>query len=158
MSARPLDWARVTELFTATFEAPAEERRRLLDSEAVGDPALRRQVEALLAAHDAGAGVLDRPAISSLDGIDLTSLTPVASLVGRKLGPYIVTREIARGGMGAVYEGERRDAQFEQRVAIKTLRIGADSETVLQRFRQQARAVHRNPRDRARRHGGGVRG
>jgi len=141
MSARPLDWSRVTELFTATFEAPAEERRRLLDTEAAGDPTLRRQVEELLAAHDAGAGVLDRPAISSLDELDLSSLAPVGSLVGRKLGPYIVTREIARGGMGAVYEGERHDAQFEQRVAIKTLRIGADSEAVLQRFRQERRIL-----------------
>jgi serine/threonine-protein kinase len=140
VTAQPLDWARVTELFTATFEAAPEERLRVLDAEA-GHPELRRRVEELLAAHDAADGVLDRPAISSLDGLDLSSLTPVASLVGRMLGPYKVIREIARGGMGAVYEGARHDAQFDQRVAIKTLRIGADSEAILQRFRQERRIL-----------------
>ena len=138
MTAQPLDWARVTELFTATFEAAPEERRRMLDAESAE---LRRQVKALLDAHDSPGGVLDRPAISSLDGLDLSALTPVASVVGRMLGPYKVIREIGRGGMGAVYEGARHDAQFDQRVAIKTLRIGADSETLLQRFRQERRIL-----------------
>ena len=141
MATPVLDWARVTELFTRTFEASPEERSRLLGAETAGDATLRSQVEALLAAHDRAGGVLDRPAISSLDGLDLSALAPVGSLVGRILGPYRVIREIGRGGMGAVYEGERCDAEFEQRVAIKTLRIGADSEAVLQRFRQERRIL-----------------
>ncbi|HTL04972.1 MAG TPA: serine/threonine-protein kinase [Gemmatimonadales bacterium] len=140
MTAQPIDWSRVTELFTATFEASPEERRRVLDAEAT-DAELRRQVEVLLEAHDSADGALDRPAIVSLAELKASTLAPVGSLVGRTLGPYRVIREIGRGGMGAVYEGERCDAQFEQRVAIKTLRIGADSEAVLQRFRQERRIL-----------------
>ena len=139
MTAQSLDWARVTELFTATFEAGPEERRRLLDAEA--EDALRQRVVELLAAHDAPGGVLDRSAVDSLDGLDFRDIAPVASLVGKTLGPWKVIREIGRGGMGAVYEGKRDDGEFEQRVAIKTLRTGADSAAVLQRFRQERRIL-----------------
>ena len=63
------------------------------------------------------------------------------TLVGRQLGPYRVTRLIARGGMGAVYEASRFDGQFEQRVAIKTLWRGADSHVLQQRFRTERRIL-----------------
>lgn len=59
------------------------------------------------------------------------------SLVGQRLGPYRVRRLFGRGGMGAVYEAERDDAHYQQRVAIKTLWRGADSEVLLQRFRSE---------------------
>jgi serine/threonine protein kinase len=41
--------------------------------------------------------------------------------VGQRLGAFDIVRLVARGGMGAVYEGKRADGQFEQRVAIKVL-------------------------------------
>jgi non-specific serine/threonine protein kinase/serine/threonine-protein kinase len=39
--------------------------------------------------------------------------------------------------MGAVYLGERADAQFEMRVAIKLIKLGMDTDAVLQRFRHE---------------------
>ncbi|MBL0938062.1 MAG: serine/threonine protein kinase [Gemmatimonadaceae bacterium] len=65
----------------------------------------------------------------------------VPTLVGRQLGPYRVIRLIERGGMGAVYEARRADEQFEQRVAIKTLWRGADSDVLQQRFRTERRIL-----------------
>ncbi len=38
---------------------------------------------------------------------------------GTKIGPYVVTRELGRGGMGVVYLA--RDARLERDVAIKVL-------------------------------------
>ena len=51
-----------------------------------------------------------------------------------RIGVYRIVREIGRGGMGAVYEGARDDAQFQQRVAIKIVKRGMDTGAVLRRF------------------------
>src|SRR5207237_1844198 len=51
-----------------------------------------------------------------------------------RIGAYRIIREIGRGGMGTVYEGLRADAQFDQRVAIKVVKRGMDTDSVLRRF------------------------
>ena len=56
---------------------------------------------------------------------------------GRRIGPYSVVRELGRGGMGAVYLAERADGQYQQRVALKLIKRGMDSEQVLARFRAE---------------------
>jgi serine/threonine protein kinase len=48
-----------------------------------------------------------------------------------------VVREIGRGGMGAVFLAERDDGHFEQRVAVKLIKRGMDTELVLRRFRAE---------------------
>jgi eukaryotic-like serine/threonine-protein kinase len=84
---------------------------------------------------------LDRPAHEMLgyttDPTAPGALDAAPSLTGRRLGPYLVIREIGRGGMGAVYEAERDDESYRQRVAIKTIWRGADSAVLLQRFRSE---------------------
>jgi tetratricopeptide (TPR) repeat protein/predicted Ser/Thr protein kinase len=57
-------------------------------------------------------------------------------MVGHRIGPYRVVREIGRGGMGTVYLAERDDAEFDQRVALKLVRE-AQSERVLRWFRYE---------------------
>jgi eukaryotic-like serine/threonine-protein kinase len=54
--------------------------------------------------------------------------------VDRRIGPYRVVRELARGGMGVVYLAERADGQFEQRVALKLVKRGMDSDEIHRRF------------------------
>lgn len=133
------DWDRIKELFSATFEASPSARESVLDLES--NPVIRRRVEEMLSAHDRQEGPLDRSVLLAVDSLD-DSLVPAAPhLLGKAFGPYRVVREIGRGGMGAVYEGIREDSQFEQRVAIKTLRAGADSETIVRRFRQERQIV-----------------
>ena len=56
---------------------------------------------------------------------------------GRRIGPYRVVREIGRGGMGAVYLAARADEQFEQRVAIKLIKRGMDTDDIIRRFRTE---------------------
>ncbi|MGH7629126.1 MAG: serine/threonine-protein kinase [Gemmatimonadales bacterium] len=53
---------------------------------------------------------------------------------GTLVGPYRVLRELARGGMGAVYLAERADGQFEQRVALKLIKSGMASDEIHRRF------------------------
>ena len=56
---------------------------------------------------------------------------------GRRIGAYRVVRELGRGGMGAVYLAERADGGFSQRVAIKLIKRGMDTDQVLARFRAE---------------------
>jgi serine/threonine protein kinase len=43
---------------------------------------------------------------------------------GDVLGHYRIVRRIGRGGMATVYEAERADGAYDQRVALKVLRAG----------------------------------
>jgi eukaryotic-like serine/threonine-protein kinase len=53
------------------------------------------------------------------------------------IGPYRIVRAIGQGGMGTVFLAERVTGGFEQRVAVKLLKRGMDSEAIVARFRQE---------------------
>ncbi|MEM9986702.1 MAG: serine/threonine-protein kinase, partial [Bacteroidota bacterium] len=56
---------------------------------------------------------------------------------GDRLGPYEVQEEIGRGGMAVVYLAERVDGAYQEKVAIKVLKKGLDTEAILSRFRHE---------------------
>src|ERR1700755_1981621 len=58
-----------------------------------------------------------------------------------RVGPWKVTRQIGRGGMGEVYEAVRAEGDFTQRVAIKLLRNEAIAE--LERFHVERQILAR---------------
>ena len=97
-----------------------------------GDAGLRSEVERLLAAHEMAGPFIQVPA-ASLAGLG----TVEDSINGRRIGVYRVVGELGRGGMGAVYLAERADGQYEQRVALKLIKRGMDTEEVLDRFRAE---------------------
>ncbi len=58
-------------------------------------------------------------------------------LVGQKIGPFTVDKELGAGAMGAVYRA--RHAETGQRVAIKIIAPGlGGNETVMKRFQREA--------------------
>ena len=60
-----------------------------------------------------------------------------SEFIGKRVGPYRIEREIGRGGMGTVYEARRADGEFQHRVAIKLIKSGLDTGSVLKRFRNE---------------------
>jgi non-specific serine/threonine protein kinase/serine/threonine-protein kinase len=137
---------RLEELFERASPLGPAERAALLKRECAGDPALRQDVESLLAAHDAQSGPLDRRD-ALLSSRDETSATGQASpdsaraavLVGHQIGVWKITGIIGAGGAGAVYAAQRVSGDFEQRVAIKVLRDGAAE--VVERFMAERRIL-----------------
>jgi serine/threonine-protein kinase len=128
-------YARVNELFQAAVDLPAAERASLLERECGGDDALRREVESFLAADARSDGFIEEPLLAF--PADLISDDDEGSFVGREIGPYRITREIGRGGLGAVYLAARADDEYRKEVAIKLIRRGLDTDDILQRFRNE---------------------
>lgn len=135
-------WNRIQELFAAALERPADERAAFLRGECGDDGELFGEVWSLLDADAEAPSLLDGLAIESID------LPREMSYEGSIIGPYRVVRLIGSGGMADVYLAERADGQFDQRVALKLIRRGMDSEQILRRFQSErqilARLEHSN--------------
>jgi eukaryotic-like serine/threonine-protein kinase len=124
-------WQHVEDLFHAALDRSASERDRFLAEACADDQELRAEVERLLKADEQASAFIDNAA-SSVERVAASVLPN-----GRQVGAYRVVRELGRGGMGAVYLGERADAQFDMRVAIKLIKRGMDTDSVLHRFRHE---------------------
>jgi len=143
MTADPGRWERVTETFGRLAELSVNDRVAALRALATTDAAIYGDVASLLASSDAVGDRFDQPNFAA----DLADVKQ-PSLSGRRIGPYVITREIGRGGMGAVWEAQRADDQYRKRVAIKMVAMGRDTESMLRRFRVErellARLEHGN--------------
>lgn len=142
MALSPERWRIIRAVFADLAELPSPERERRLAEVAFDDPGLRAEIEALLAAADQVGDRFEKgPGLTAAD-------EDVPNLIGQRVGPYRIVREIGRGGMGTVYEAHRDDDAFHKRVALKMVAPGRDSETILRRFRYErqilARLEHRN--------------
>ena len=133
MSADP---KRVRDLFLAAAELPAADRAAYLSANDGGDAELRAAVERLLAAHEQPAPVLLRPA----PGVPTADFAPIAERVGTKIGPYKLMEQIGEGGFGLVFVAEQTEP-VRRKVALKLIKPGMDSKSVLARFEAERQAL-----------------
>jgi len=82
----------------------------------------------------------DKDAVGSffkkINAADTTSLEKPSD----EIGPYKLLTQIGEGGFGTVWMAERRKP-FVQRVALKIIKAGMDSKSVLARFDQERQAL-----------------
>src|SRR5499427_4745967 len=131
----PERWARVDALLSAVLDRKEEQRAAFLEQQCEGDEDLRKQVQALLTAHEAAGSFLETlPRLSPPGAIPQE---PVQVATGRHIGPYRVLGEIGHGGMGAVYRAIRDDDQYQKQVAIKLVRGELGSDYLLDRFKAE---------------------
>ncbi len=137
-------WHRIEPALDRLLTAPPAERAQLLEQLAGHDPELHRELSSLLSAHLAAGTFLDQPAMSLVDPPDLDADSATTSdAPGRVIGRYRLIERIARGGMGTVWLASRADGQFEQRVALKLIKRGMDTDEILARFLRERQILAR---------------
>ena len=133
----PERWQRIKPLLQSALEREPNERSAFLAAECLGDEALRKDIEALIASHDHAGGFMESPAVEFM----ASSLgDPTDSLAGQSFGPYQINARIGIGGMGEVYLAQ--DSRLGRRVALKMLPdyfILADER--VRRFQLEARTA-----------------
>ncbi len=124
-------WKKVKGLFEAALELTPAEREKFLREKCGDDENLYNEVISLLKADHEPHRILEGQA---LDAVDLgDDFAPE----GSRIGPYRIIRQIGFGGMGAVYLAERDDGQFRQKVALKIIKRGMDTDAILKRFHSE---------------------
>jgi eukaryotic-like serine/threonine-protein kinase len=129
-------------LFLAVREItdPAQ-RVAFLDRACRSDPTLRERLERLLAA-DAPAARLWADDLSTGDQqtLQIEEPEPVAEGPGSVIGRYKLLEQIGEGGMGVVYMAEQEEP-VRRRVALKIIKLGMDTRSVVARFEAERQAL-----------------
>jgi serine/threonine protein kinase len=120
-------WQQIKRVFAATLQHPAEERISYLRLACGTDDELLAEVCSLLEAEARHSGFTE-PSDQEPSSVEWK---------GRRLGSYRIVSEIGRGGMSHVYKAVRDDDQYHKQVAIKLLRPGLHTQSLLQRFRAE---------------------
>jgi serine/threonine-protein kinase len=125
-------WEEVDRLLEMALDLPHAERIDAVRTAAGADGALASSVIRLLGRLDddqrltAPSGQLVQDAFADQ--------APETVRPGDQLGRYRILSRLGRGGMATVYLAERADGTYEQRVALKLLRRGLDTEDLIRRF------------------------
>jgi tetratricopeptide (TPR) repeat protein len=103
-------------LFHELVDLPTADRQRIIAERQITQE-LRVELESLLSFGSPGACHLT----SCISGTAEEVLNSVPDPEVDECGPYRLGRLLGRGGMGAVYLGERADGEIQQTVAVKLL-------------------------------------
>src|SRR2546430_1899235 len=134
----PERWQQLKQIFQSALERNPAERSAFLSQACADDPALRSQVESLIASHDQAGDSIE--AMAAEAATEMLDDDKAVSIVGKQIGHYQVVSRIGRGGMGEVFLAQ--DASLGRKVALKLLRSDFTRiEERLRRFQQEARAA-----------------
>ena len=124
---------RLIEIFTEAKARPVGAERDHFLSEACPEaPELKEQVLALLQAHDEAGDYLKN------------SIAPSNAFLtekpGVRIGCYKLLQQIGEGGCGVVYMAEQ-EGPVRRRVALKVIKLGMDTKSVIARFEAERQAL-----------------
>lgn len=128
-------------------------RRAFLDQACTDDPGLRAKVEALLAAEAEAEKFFNDAALSvvlTASGSQETAVKigppgakaedGITEVSGTRIGHYKLLQRIGEGGGGVVYMAEQEEP-VRRRVALKIIKLGMDTRSVIARFEAERQAL-----------------
>jgi serine/threonine protein kinase/tetratricopeptide (TPR) repeat protein len=131
----------VETLFSAVLEQPAADRQRFLQEACGSDAALLQRLQALLAAHEKAVDAHEPPEAPVVTGGYVPNEAPAGERAGTVVaGRYKLLERIGEGGMGTVWVAEQTQP-VRRKVAVKLIKAGMDSKTVLARFEAERQAL-----------------
>jgi len=129
---------REEEIFEAALALPPDQRAGYLDRACGGDSQLRQRVQALLKAHEQ-AGEFLEPAPATA-GKTIAISIPLTEKPGDRIGRYKLLQQVGEGGCGVVYMADQEEP-VRRRVALKVIKLGMDTRTVIARFEAERQAL-----------------
>src|ERR1051326_9390680 len=102
---RPELWPEVESTLASALELPEAERLPFVER-SCADEEVRAEVESLLAVYERAQGFLT---------------TPEPPGAGRRFGPYKITGEICRGGMGVEFQAESGEEKNYKNNTIQSI-------------------------------------
>jgi len=126
-------------IFDSALQLPLEQRAEHVRQACGSDDEMRRRVEALLAAHEQAGGFLGEPAAPAPKATIVLSF-PLTEKPGDKIGRYKLLQQIGEGGCGVVYMAEQEEP-VRRRVALKVIKLGMDTKSVIARFEAERQAL-----------------
>ncbi len=137
-------WQRLKLILAEALEQESPAARTALVGRSCGNDAdLLREIESLLAEAEPRLRETPDELEECADNFAAALPREDASEIGKRIGAYVIIREIGQGGMGTVYLAARADGYFEKEVAIKLLKRGVANEEVLRRFRSEREVLAR---------------
>ncbi len=135
------------EIFLEAIERKSPgERAEFLDAACADKPSLRMAVEDLLR-HAGEDGFMASPAILAPPEVGPTRAGPgmatpamIGERAGDQIGNYRLLQQIGEGGVGVVFMAEQENP-VRRRVALKVLKAGMDTKTVVARFESERQAL-----------------
>ncbi|HMO64620.1 MAG TPA: serine/threonine-protein kinase, partial [Verrucomicrobiota bacterium] len=126
--------AREKRLFELAFDlGDAASRDAFLRRECGQDATLLQRLRALLAAHAATAAFLPGEPGAPAEA-------PPAERPGDLIGRYKLLEQVGEGGCGVVYVAEQTEP-VRRRVALKVIKLGMDTKSVVARFEAERQAL-----------------
>jgi len=118
-----------------------EARAAFLDGACGADAALRQRVEALLRAAENAGDFLEDPPTGLSGAVGANALMDAfIEKPGDRIGRYKLLQQIGEGGCGVVYMAEQEEP-VRRRVALKVIKLGMDTKSVIARFEAERQAL-----------------
>jgi len=116
-----------------------EDRHVFLSSSCGGDQEMLHRIEHLLQEEETVGNFLEKPAFR-IDGESRHSESGTAEKLGTLIGRYKLLKELGEGGCGVVYMAEQQEP-VKRRVALKIIKLGMDTRSVIARFEVERQAL-----------------
>ena len=125
-------------VFSEAISLPEAERADYVERACAGDADLRHRVEILLKAFKKAGNFLNEPA----PGVPKVAGTTAAmgEKPGDRIGRYKLLQQIGEGGCGVVYMAQQEEP-VRRRVALKIIKPGMDTKSVIARFEAERQAL-----------------
>lgn len=125
-------------IFTNALNLPEAARAAYLEQACGSNQQLRRQIEALLVGYDKAGDFLEQSPLASR--MELGSGIAGLEKPGDRIGRYKLLRQIGEGGCGVVFLAEQ-EAPVRRQVALKIIKPGMDTRSVVARFEAERQAL-----------------
>jgi len=146
---------RAEDIYCSALEIQSpDERKAFLESACQGDAKLRSVMDRLLASQEGAEKFFQEGGVARLpmkelsqslkDAPDLAEDTDAQvkedEFIGKCVGPYKLLQRIGEGGCGVVYMADQ-EKPVRRRVALKVIKQGMDTKSVVARFEAERQAL-----------------